>query len=105
MSDATFTPGPWEVRDRWYIGRPGRLSLAEVKCGDVPATDEATHEANARLIAAAPDLLAALRGLAAMYTAVFDTSDGGGYMGPKSVQRFEDAHKKAQQAIAKALGN
>ncbi len=56
-----FTPGPWEVRGRFYIGRPGRMSLAEVKAGDVPAEDVAQHEANARLIAASPALLAACK--------------------------------------------
>jgi hypothetical protein len=58
---AEHTPGPWEVRDRWYISRPGKMALAEVKCGDVPFEATEIHEANARLIAAAPDLLEALK--------------------------------------------
>jgi hypothetical protein len=58
---AEHTPGPWEVRDRWYISRPGKMALAEVKCGDVPFEATEIHEANARLIAAAPDLLAACK--------------------------------------------
>ncbi len=61
------TPGPWEVRGDFYIGRAHKMSLAEVvssdsgslavvKCGDVPHDDIETHKANARLIAAAPTM-------------------------------------------------
>lgn len=65
MSDAKHTPGPWFVHDRWYIGTtPTGETHAEVKCcAAVPHTREQEHEANARLIAAAPDLLAALKGV------------------------------------------
>ena len=62
MSNAKHTPGPWVVHDRWYIGTPGEgmRTHAEVKCCvNVPASDHEQHEANACLIAAAPDLLAA----------------------------------------------
>lgn len=60
------TPGPWKVHDRWYIGTDGEgirtCTHAEVKCCvNVPASDEEQHEANARLIAAAPALLAACK--------------------------------------------
>lgn len=55
------TPGPWMVGNRFYVYAPGDpFSLAEVKCcNTVPALDVETHEANARLISASPDLLAA----------------------------------------------
>ena len=74
---ATFTPGPWQRRDDWT----GRLTIIGNVDGeelhDGPAYsytticdvnddgDDAADEAhaNARLIAAAPDLLAALTGL------------------------------------------
>lgn len=60
------TAAPWEVRQDYYIGRPSRVhSLAEVKCGDVPAADTEQHKANAGVIAAArnalPKLLAEVR--------------------------------------------
>ena len=74
MPDAKWTPGPWVVAEGsgGYVdeavgglgmmrveGGPERLTLA-VAIADVdPLPDEAT--ANARLIAAAPELLAALR--------------------------------------------
>lgn len=57
------TAGPWEVRQSFYVGVPGDpFSLAEVKsCNTVPADDVEQHEANARLIASAPCLLAACK--------------------------------------------
>jgi len=63
VSDMPHTPGPLRVRDRFYIGVEGDpFSLAEVKsCNTVPASDVETHEANARLFAAAPELLAACK--------------------------------------------
>lgn len=61
---ATFTPGPWRVGERSNghgidvcraIGAPVRVLIAHV------STNRNNAEANARLIAAAPDLYAALR--------------------------------------------
>lgn len=69
------TPGPWEVRDKFYVGRPGRMSLATLCAGDVEAADVETHEANGRLIAAAPDLLAACK-TALAYVRVSYLEDG-----------------------------
>lgn len=60
------TPGPWHVSDpRPYASTHcvdviGGLSLV-AQC--VPQSERNTEKANARLIAAAPDLLAALKGL------------------------------------------
>ncbi len=60
------TPGPWEVyADHFYsscLAEVGHLVISarhDVHDWENPAT----HEANARLIAAAPDLLEALKGL------------------------------------------
>ena len=63
MSASDHTPGPWQLHksdDTLVIGTDGR-EVAEA-CGDY--TEEAEWprmEANARLIAAAPELLAALK--------------------------------------------
>ncbi len=68
---AAHTPGPWQVEQLEPIDFPGRLNYA-VTCnrkgievmaitGIVGAGDDAESIANASLIAAAPDLLAALR--------------------------------------------
>ena len=64
MSDPKFTPGPW----KWLHYPDGRkllaaLSRAVVHCPDAPI---GMDEADAHLIAAAPDLYAALRDLAAL---------------------------------------
>lgn len=54
---AAFTPGPWEARSgslhrqHWLIDAPGRRFIATI---DGPPDKEG--EANARLIAAAPEL-------------------------------------------------
>jgi hypothetical protein len=55
------TPGPWELRQStrhgyWFIdheSQEGSVTLTKLDCG----------EADARLLASAPDLLAALQGL------------------------------------------
>ncbi len=67
MSPTRFTPGPWTLRERgdWIEviadGRPVAISAV------VDRSDPSTVSlgfADARLIAAAPDLLAALRAIA-----------------------------------------
>lgn len=85
MAATAHTPGPWNAepmtgRGAWVKGSSGEW--AALSCGDT----DATAEANARLIAAAPDLLAALKKI------VFDW-DG----------EPEDMIE-AQEAIAKAEG-
>lgn len=74
MSEGTSTPGPWTLSDVRAFGRrkveawvqePSghrwRKTLAEMLDGNL---DEGEAEANARLIAAAPDLLAACKEIA-----------------------------------------
>lgn len=60
MTDAKWTPGPWSVGFGGQTGRPMTVNPV-LRWGSIakPATAEA--EANARLIAAAPDLAEALR--------------------------------------------
>jgi hypothetical protein len=71
---ATHTPGPWAVEPSW--GEPGRMTLsapttqtAHQERGLICSTDGTPFReqelANARLIAAAPDLLSALQVIAA----------------------------------------
>lgn len=67
------TPGPWAI-DRYQIRSVDGWALASVPY----ALGDATDWANARLIAAAPDLLAALQGLAAAVEGL----DGAPAMGP-----------------------
>ena len=61
-TQATHTPGPWEISKN----EAGELDICEAGAGNMLA-DLAkckNAEANARLIAAAPDLLEALREMA-----------------------------------------
>jgi hypothetical protein len=56
----TYTPGPWTLHrgyDRYGVAGANRENVAQVMChsGFFPG------DANARLIAAAPDMLAALK--------------------------------------------
>lgn len=72
---AKHTPGPWEARKGagWYVARP-RYREATLAVGmdyvtlvtspsETPWNDDVESEANARLIAAAPELLKALEGI------------------------------------------
>lgn len=100
MSKASHTPGPWRFDEEHneIVGRPewgcirfrvkGEWSVASVEtdCGS-----DAEVEANARLIAAAPELLDALRSAVGAME-VLDHPKGYG------------ALLKAQNAIAKAEG-
>jgi hypothetical protein len=73
----SYTPGPWII-DHQRIGPPGEpvALLCDVaapyaatvvdwpRATDAEATDDTENEANARLIASAPDILAALKDVA-----------------------------------------
>lgn len=105
MSEAKFTPGPWhvptgpfvgglsvEVRaDDYFIkcpGSGGAMSLTQTVCKlDWSETEE--WEANAHLIAAAPELYEALEAAA--------NSSGFQYM-------FYETREKINSALAKARG-
>lgn len=90
----SHTPGPWRIervatlKSEWSIddeyGEPIAITM--------PRLDEDQEDANARLIAAAPDLLAALEMLADHAPSVF-----AGF-------RPADAYEQARAAIAKAKG-
>ena len=61
QSEAKHTPGPWKYHTESYrnlIAGPDRLRVADVWTSDRPDTE---RMANARLIAAAPDLLVELQ--------------------------------------------
>jgi hypothetical protein len=89
MEKKMHTQGPWIAADVFVNNAPNRLILRQAKYGgdvlaDMGNTEDA-NIANARLIAAAPDLLDALRGLVNF---------------PNDIHKMSDALK----AIAKATG-
>jgi len=102
---SAHTPGPWAVRLReGRVGERLQLAIVAPRHGELyqlavlscVSLDEG--DANARLIAAAPELLAALRG-------IVDAEDA--YMretGIKPDDPITDALGPARAAIAKAEG-
>lgn len=94
------TPGPWYIEKRtdmegYWITIPapiGRKVIAEIDTGFDEPWDSQQH-ANARLIATAPELLAALRLIADTHA-----SDG-------ALMTSAARQKIARAAIAKAQGN
>jgi len=107
---AAFTPGPWTVSDSAPEEYAVSIHGAQLETGgfpivaDIPErTIHGTHEANARLIAAAPDLLEALRdALKAEEDAIASVAGWAGALGvhPDLLARIE----KMRAAIAKAEG-
>lgn len=65
-----YTPGPWVLENRgckYIVSKPGDGYITRDVCRLDGSTMSAfAQEANARLIAAAPELLEALRGLLAL---------------------------------------
>lgn len=89
------TPGPWA-----YVPRPGGYSITGdggrvVLCDDEQYYPTAPPERDARLIAAAPDLLAALE-------AIIYASDG--CVGHRACNHSVEPWRQARVAIAKAVG-
>jgi len=93
------TPGPWEVAHggtgrpgaeitEYFVRRPG--NVCSIAADIIDPTTYQPSEANACLIAAAPDLLAACEALVAL-----DTDEG---------CRARVAASRARAAIAKARG-
>jgi hypothetical protein len=91
MNNTLHTPAPWQVSP---LGNVMKNSLKIVTVEQMPSNDENERMANARLIAAAPDLLSALEFLLADYIAI----DGEKLTG-SSVPA-----DKAREALRKAKG-
>ena len=99
MGAALPMPGPWHTIDTdrgIYIIGPSSSLLAIVQPYH---SNVVQNEANARLIASAPDLLEALAALYASYKALADSGDAGNW-------RLEETDEGQQTlaAIRKATG-
>jgi len=91
----THTPGPWAVDDEIFVSGPDGVSIFG---GSSPHRDDVECMANARLAAAAPDMLKALEyARDAIYEAVMLSTTYNGHE-----YSFETAIKKINSAIAKA---
>jgi hypothetical protein len=98
-SETKHTPGPWRVAAmRGFagsigVGPKGETAVAVIAADAFPSE----REANARLIAAAPELLAALRAMIGVWEHGIDPSDEQEIGEPTAV-------RWARAAIAKAEG-
>lgn len=97
--EAKFTPGPWNadiVNDdgAWIRAKGGALAVARVGWG---GRERSIVEANARLIAAAPEMLEALELIFSLY----DDSKSCGEL----ASLLYEARCIARNPIAKALGS
>ncbi len=94
MITPKYTPGPWGVESE-YVRAGKHLTIADCcpDCGSRVRMDE-TWQANARLIAAAPDLLAALNVTVARLDYVTRNDD--------FTTAVHDALEQGRAAIAKA---
>jgi hypothetical protein len=100
---AAHTPGPWNVGDMATQIRAGPQRIASTEpSGRRPGGE--TDIANARLIAAAPELLAALEAIYALFPCHWDRVDGAAVVMPERVPQLDAAFEQARAAIAKARG-
>lgn len=115
MSEGKHTPGPWKQSHRKqpngdYITQvycAGGETIANVAWYPVELGDGITgtsRGANARLIAAAPDLLEACKSFSALYGRLWDVVDpeNSGFLSPESVKEYDAIHAQMSAAIAKA---
>ena len=107
------TPGPWDVEpkgSRHFVDGADGLTVAYLDRAGV--RERAEIEANARLIAAAPELLAALESIAAIVPDVMSkqAEDGFRYHTAEDAYRvhlaglINQARNQARAAIARATG-
>jgi len=98
----THTPGPWREHSHRQIG-PDAGIVCEVwsAIGETDADRIAQADANARLIAAAPDLLEALQEMVAGDAEAIEDAKRLGVPFPDEMLA---AYHKARAAIAKATG-
>lgn len=113
MTDTKFTPGPWVATRNssyWKVAPENRRPTDPFEIGDVCSSDPENpdaglQEANARLVAAAPELLLSLEELLNAYSKSDESlcCDGRdcGCMGSTVHQQAEHY---ARVAVAKARG-
>ena len=109
---ATHTHGPWKVEE-WNIGESHLAQTVIRGCNDAiayvqdlwcPDDREAERDANARLIAAAPEMLEALRGCARIVGEYRERVMKGELTG-KLIPGDAEPYFAACAAISKAVGD
>lgn len=108
MSDIKHTPGPWfaEANDSYWEVNPLNggedgtpFSVANVCCSAPGFRDGGLQEANARLIAAAPELLQSLNEILSLYVSLVESGDAGFWNAEQEQEVIF-----ARSVIAKATG-
>jgi hypothetical protein len=101
---AKHTPGPWESNDYRVCGRLGKNERITVVCDTAhnQATRTEENRANARLIAAAPELLQSLYSFLAVMHKYGNWDDGCFYYMGTSASELQDSIISARSAIVKA---
>jgi hypothetical protein len=92
----SHTPGPWRTSSTYAMVETAKLKICEVHVNENVSENEFDFEqwrANAKLIAAAPELLAALKDLVQYLPSVFD---------PEEVNDLPVLLENAKSALAKA---
>jgi hypothetical protein len=96
MMDRPWTARPWKAfykakYDEWHVSASGWGLFPD-------GIDSGNREADARLIAASPDLFAALHEMTEVYWGVDDDKNGDGHSPPP------ECIIRARAALSKALG-
>lgn len=103
MSETKHTPGPWEIDHNGYLQAAvsGVIICRIVNSGGIVfhADFSPAQPANARLIAAAPELLEALKSARTLLQECADDT-----VGTPSMVEFAEAVKLYDAAIARAEG-
>lgn len=97
MTTNSFTPGPWK-----FDGNCAGYIDADGVDGHIARVYAV---ADAKLVAAAPEMLAALQEISNMYQRAWDCVNGDLLMMSTSIPRFEAAHKAVRIAISKAIAD
>jgi len=98
------TPGPWKVENLYIIPDGGQLGAGEIigDCGNVtwkkrPCSE---HFANARLMAAAPELRDALQRFLDMYISCVNSGDWGDW-DPETDSEVIQARRALEKSTAR----
>ncbi|HCA7769795.1 TPA: hypothetical protein MX426_004521 [Pseudomonas aeruginosa] len=107
MSKQSHTPGPWVSRNNMVFGGKKCICSNVNAASPTPqniAEDVAMSIANARLMAAAPELLEACQAFSRLYARLWDVVEpsGSGFLSPESVKEYDAIHELMNAAISKA---
>ena len=103
MKTATHTPGPWQAINDWEIRARdfGSINIADIRWN---GHNEKHGRANARLIAAAPELLESLEAALARIECEWPDGRDGRGASPRTPGLIRDCKAQVHAAIAKARG-